>query len=83
MADYTLVAVKIGQREKSAIDVQKILTNFGCSIKIRLGLHDVPSDACSPAGLVILQVIDTEENIKEFLSKLNAVEDVTAKSLVI
>jgi len=83
MTDYTLVAVKIGQREKSAIEVQKLLTEFGCSIKIRLGLHDVPSDACSPAGLLILQVIDTEANINSFLAKLNVVEEVTAKSLVI
>ena len=83
MTDYTLAAVKIGQREKSAIEVQKILTEFGCSIKIRLGLHDVPTDSCSPAGLLILQLVDTGENIAKFLDRLNDVEDVTAKSLVI
>ena len=83
MSDYILAAVKIGQREKAAVEVQKILTDFGCSIKVRLGLHDIPADACSPAGLLILQLVDTAENIDAFLAGLNAVKDVTAKSLTI
>lgn len=83
MAEYILAAVKIGQREKAAVEVQKALTTFGCSIKIRLGLHDVPSDACTPSGLIVLQLVDSEDNIAAFLEKLNEIEDVTAKSLSI
>ncbi|MBI9101795.1 MAG: hypothetical protein JEY99_05230 [Spirochaetales bacterium] len=83
MENFTLAAIKIGNRVKDATGVQEILTAFGCSIKVRLGLHDVPTDVCSASGLIILQLVDTKENIEDFLSKLNALDDVSAKSLVI
>lgn len=83
MQEYTLIAVKIEDRVSEAAEVQKVLTDFGCAIKIRLGLHDVPSDSCSPAGLVILQVVAKESEVNEFLGKLNALDSVSAKSLVI
>ena len=81
--DYQLVAVKVGQREDSAAEVQSILTSFGCSIKVRLGLHDLPEGACSPMGLIILQVTASEEELKKFLEDLNSLNGVVAKSLVL
>ncbi len=80
---YQLVAVKVGQREDSAAQVQSILTEFGCGIKIRLGLHDLPEGICSPSGLIILQVSAAENEVNGFVEKLNRLKDVTAKSLVI
>jgi hypothetical protein len=79
--DYQLVAIKIGSREDTATQVQKVLTGFGCNIKVRLGLHDLPENACSPSGLVILQTTADEAALSAFLSELNEMEDVTAKSL--
>lgn len=81
--EYQLVAVKVGQREDSATKVQSVLTSFGCNIKVRLGLHDLPEGVCSPAGLIILQVNAEENEIAGFVKKLNAIEDVTARSLTI
>jgi len=81
--DYQLVAVKIGSREATATAVQKILTDFGCNIKVRLGLHDIPENACSPSGLVILQTSAEDGELSEFISRLNALEDVVAKSLIL
>ena len=81
--EYQLVAVKVGHREDSAAEVQSILTSFGCSIKVRLGLHDLPEGACSPMGLIILQVTSSEEELKKFIDQLNNLEDVVAKSLKI
>ncbi len=81
--DYQLVAIKVGQREDSASDVQGILTAFGCKIKVRLGLHDLPEGACSPMGLIILQVTSSEEELKQFLDDLNGLDSVVAKALSI
>lgn len=83
MDEFTLIAVKIQDRENEAPQVQKILTDFGCAIKIRLGLHDIPADTCTSSGLVILQVVAPEDDVREFLGKLNSLSHVTAKSLVI
>ncbi len=81
--EYQLVAVKVGHREDSATKVQGILTSFGCNIKVRLGLHDLPEGACSPVGLIILQVTAQDEDLNKFLDELNQLEDVVARSLTI
>lgn len=81
--EYQLVAVKVGHREDSATKVQAILTSFGCNIKVRLGLHDLPEGTCSPFGLIILQVTAQKEELKKFLDDLNQLDDVVAKSLTI
>ena len=81
--EYKLVLVKVDQRTDSAEMVQKILTDFGCSIKVRLGLHDVPCNSCSPTGLIFLQVSGDEEPVKEMITELNNVDNVTAKYITI
>ncbi len=81
--EYQLVAVKVGHREDTATRVQAILTSFGCSIKVRLGLHDLPEGACSPTGLIILQVTAEEAEVAAFVAELNDLEDVVARSLTI
>ena len=81
--EYKLVLIKVEQRTDSADIVQKILTDFGCSIKIRLGLHDIPCNSCSPSGLIFLQVSGDDEPVKEMISELNNLDSVTAKYIVI
>lgn len=81
--EYLLVAIKVGKREDSAAKVQALLTEFGCNIKVRLGLHDLPEGACSPAGLIILQVTASEADLNRFVSNLNAIDDVSARSITL
>lgn len=81
--EYQLVAVKVGHREDTATAVQAYLTDFGCNIKIRLGLHDLPDESCSPSGLIILQIDAKDSELKQFLDNLNNLDGVVAKSLVI
>jgi uncharacterized protein with ACT and thioredoxin-like domain len=81
--DYHVVAVKVGNREGVAQDMQRILTEHGCVIKVRLGLHDMPANACSPAGLVLMEVDGEEAEIKELVKKLDALPETSAKYLVI
>ena len=81
--EYKMVLVKVDQRTDSADVVQKILTDFGCSIKVRLGLHDVPCNSCSPSGLIFLQVSGDDDPIKEMVSELNNIDSVVAKYITI
>ncbi len=53
-----IVLVKIGNRDQSAVEVQRVLTQFGKAIKVRLGLHDF--DEKSSKGLIVLQVTSRE-----------------------
>ena len=47
---YQIMAIRIYDRDKSAVEVQRVLTEYGCSILTRLGLHDQSTPGtCSPA----------------------------------
>ena len=77
---YQFMAVRILDRGKSAVEVQRILTEYGCSIMTRLGLHDQSTPGvCSPSGLLVLQLCSDAETSKELEKALNALEGVTAK----
>ena len=74
-----VLLVLIGNRQQSAIKVQEILTESGCLIKTRLGLHEAAGDACSNSGLVILELMGAAADTKALEGKLNAIANVTAK----
>ncbi len=77
---FQIMAVRIEQREATAVQVQKILTDYGCSIRTRLGLHDQTNDnTCSPSGILILQLACEESVAAELESKLNAVQGVKVR----
>lgn len=76
---YKVVLVKIDHRSSEAIKVQDILTQYGCNIKVRLGLHEVSKDFCANDGLVVLEVEGNEAELKAMLESLNKVDYVTAQ----
>ena len=56
MKEIKILGLHLTDRVKEAIKVQDVLTKFGCSIKTRLGLHDVNDDVCSTNGIIILEL---------------------------
>jgi hypothetical protein len=81
--DFQIVAVKVGNREGVAQDMQRILTEHGCDIKVRLGLHDIPANTCSPAGLVLMEVEGEKADIQSMVKKLDALPETKALYIVI
>lgn len=51
-----ILGVLITDRQKEAGEVQKVLTKYGCTIKTRLGLHEVTDEVCSTSGLLLLEL---------------------------
>ncbi len=54
----TIIGVKLENRKEEAEEFQKIITEFGCGIKTRIGLHDTFQDKCVNSGIVILEITD-------------------------
>jgi hypothetical protein len=77
--DYTLIVIKVDGRERKAIEVQDILTKYGCAIRVRLGLHDLPSQACSSTGLIVLEV--EGEEVSDLLKSLDEVDGIVVKKV--
>ena len=74
-----ILLVLVSTRKESATTVQKILTEWGCLIKTRLGLHQDVLDNCSESGLIFLELAGDKEKHKELQRKLELVQGVQAK----
>jgi hypothetical protein len=79
---HCIVGVHITDRVKKAGEVQKTLTEYGCNIKTRIGLHDVREDYCSTSGVILLEILGGDAVCSELRSRLSAIEGVQVQTMV-
>lgn len=72
-AKRTILGVHVAQRTRHTAKVQKILSDYGCSIRTRLGLHEAGAGFCSPNGLILLEVVDRAGALAAALAKVPGV----------
>lgn len=80
--DHVIVGIHLTDRLHSAGEVQKVLSEYGCSIKTRLGLHEAGPDLCSPAGLILLELVGPEADVAALKARLRAVEGLDVQEMV-
>lgn len=80
--EIRILGVLITNREIEAGNVQRILTKFGCSIKTRLGLHEISTDLCSPCGLILLELLGDAGEMDKLEKELDQLEGVQLKKMV-
>ncbi|MFA5362275.1 MAG: hypothetical protein WC335_03375 [Candidatus Omnitrophota bacterium] len=83
MHKKTLVIFALENRRAEAVKAQKILTDFGCIIKTRLGIHDGVLDKCSNTGLIILELVGAKAEIKDFERRLKTVKSARVKLVTV
>lgn len=76
------MAVLVHHRSKNAHKVQEALTNHGCVIKMRLGLHET-GEYCSEDGLIMLQLCGDKAEIEDLKNTLNSFEGVKAEFMTL
>ncbi|HRC94276.1 MAG TPA: hypothetical protein PLX42_06560 [Tenuifilaceae bacterium] len=77
----TILGIKIEDRMKEAGEVQKLLSRYGCSIKTRLGLHEVAGDYCSTSGLIILELAGPAEDQRKLHDELQKIQGVLVRKM--
>jgi hypothetical protein len=82
MARHHIVGVHITDRFQNAAVVQSILTEHGCNIKTRLGLHEVSEDLCSRGGILILELFGAEAECAALVDKLEDVDGLEVDEMV-
>jgi hypothetical protein len=80
--EIRILGVLITNRVKEAGKVQGILTKFGCSIKTRLGLHEISTDLCSPCGLILLELLGDTTEMDKLEQELEGLPGVQLKKMV-
>jgi hypothetical protein len=75
-APHLIYGVHVTDRATQVPQVQKFLTEYGCNIKTRIGLHRVDEKACSPRGLILLEMFGDLNVCRELKTKLATLEGV-------
>lgn len=78
---YYVIGLRLDNRTHNAVKLQESLTQHGCNIKMRVGLHEANENVCATDGLIILQVCGEAPTIQAMLDDFNGLEGVTAKML--
>lgn len=65
----TIIGIDLDNRLETAVELQKILTRYGCIINTRIGLHSANSAVCSSRGIVLLEVFGEAQPLQDELSK--------------
>lgn len=76
MSKHIVIGLHLTDRVQEAGDVQKVLSQYGCSIRTRIGLHEVSQDYCSPSGVILLEMYGDEGQINEMAKALESIEGV-------
>jgi hypothetical protein len=82
MKEIRVLGVLLEERSKVSVSVQDVLCNHGCSIKTRLGLHEVGDNLCANYGLILLELFGDPKEMDELENALIALEGVTVKKMV-
>lgn len=73
-----VVVIGVQHRREEASQLQRVLTEHGCEVKARLGLHEAGS-VCADEGLIILQLVPDEPNADSLVEELNKLDGIKAK----
>ena len=81
MDKHIILGVHIHNRGENAVRVQQLLTEYGCHIKTRLGLHEVGGGSCSNGGVLLLELVGDEARCGELGAKLAAIGGVDVQKM--
>jgi hypothetical protein len=73
------MAILVDKRTDAAPEVQKVLTEHGCVINNRLGIHE--SSTCADEGMIILDITVSDDEVDQLKNELRSIEGVKVKSM--
>lgn len=75
-----ILAVLVEQDKQAVLDVQKILTSFGCYIKARLGVNE--SFFGESVGLIVLELTGSNDQKNELEKELHDIHKVLVRRII-
>lgn len=80
--DKTVVlGVLLSHRKDQASKFQEIVTGNGCKIKTRVGLHHADVNNCPISGVILLDIIGTDEEIKALEDDIKTLSGVQVQKM--
>ena len=82
MSDHIILGLHVSDRMRDAGKIQALLSEYGCYVKTRIGLHDVNEQFCSPRGLILLELFGDSAVCMELKGKFEDIEGLDVKEMV-
>ena len=82
MAKKYVLGMLVTNRIENALQVQKVLTECGCNIKTRIGLHEADENVCSPNGLILIELFGDDSACVEVERKLREIKGLQVRTMV-
>lgn len=79
---HVIIGIHVTDRVKKATAIQEVLTNYGCSIRTRLGLHDTGQDFCSPSGVQLLEFIGSDSELATMKGQLADIAGIEVQTMI-
>jgi hypothetical protein len=64
-----IIGILLENRIEEAIKFQEILTECGCNISTRIGLHPIGEYKCVNSGIILLEVVSNVNTVYDKLAK--------------
>ena len=77
-----IMAIRMDKRRINAQKLQQALSENGCTIRMRLGLHEA-GEFCSDEGLILLQLVNQPEEIALLKQALDGIEGIRHQTMEI
>jgi len=79
---HRILGVHVTDRVEKAGQVQQVLTEYGCNIRTRVGLHDVNAGYCAPSGVILLELFGDDALCDQLRDRLAAIAGVEVQEMV-
>ena len=64
-----IIGILLEDRIEEAVKFQQVITECGCNIKTRIGLHNIGEYKCVNHGIILLEVVNNINEIYDTLSR--------------
>lgn len=82
MEEHFILGIHSRNRIAQSASVQKLLTEYGCNIRTRIGLHEVQDGVCAMDGVILLEMFGDRKICEELFAKLGMIEEIEVKKMI-
>jgi len=82
MKEVRILGVMVNDPTEGAGRIQNILTKYGCSIRTRLGMHDMDKEYATETGLMLLELTGDMQECLRLENELLELEGVDVQKMV-
>lgn len=78
---HLIYGIHVQDRARDAVKLQGLLTEYGCNIKTRVGLHEVDENACAAGGVLLLEMVGDPARCAELKQKVAGIKGIDFKEM--